>query len=172
MAAPKLTETTVNLINDYLQTNIATALTNVRTERNDPIVTTEPPREYFIYPRAHGYRPPAIFIICEAFDFRLETGPNFINGLAKINVTALVEDIDRTRVTIKCWRYQAALSQLLDNTQLTSSDNLVRIVTKQVRHSFSPLYTDMKVKNPEDPGVVFRQEVAIELEVEHYENKT
>ena len=167
MASYKLTEISVDLIQTHLKTNIATALTDVRTDRADAKVTTEPPRSYFIFPRAKGYRLPAVFTIAEESDFRLETGPNFINALEKINVSVLIEDKDRGSLTIKAWRYQAALAKLLNNTALTNVGNTVKIVTKLVRNSFSPIYTN--AADEESTAAVFRKEVVLELDVEHYE---
>lgn len=170
MASWQLTETTINLILAYIEANIAAELALVRNDRPDASVSTEPPKTYFIYPRARGYRPPAVFAICEEFDFRLEQSkPNYINALAKVNVSILVEDRDRTALTVKCWRYQAALARMLDNLELSNQSGSVKLVCKEVRHSFSPLYTN--TQDPEDPKAVFRKEVVVELEVEHYEEK-
>jgi hypothetical protein len=166
----RLTEISVGLIITYLQANIAAELSSVATQRADGIgVETPITSSYFIYPKARGYRPPAIFVIAVDNDFRLNTGPNFVNSLEKINVAVMVEDKDRTRITKKAWRYQAALTRLLNGAQITSSDSKVKIITKLVRDSFSPLY-NYTAKDEESPEAVFRKEYVVELEVEHYEN--
>lgn len=166
--AYKLTESTVGLIVAHLKANMPAALLAIRTDRADARVTTEPPNSYFIFEKARGYRPPAVFVIFEQCDFRLgETGPNFINALETGNVTVLIEDKDRESLTIKAWRYQAALAQLLTNTSLTNGANTVKLVTKVVRNSFSPIYSN--AKDEESSQAVFRKEIVLELEVEHYE---
>lgn len=168
MASYRLTEITVNLIIAHLKANMPTALATLRTDRADSRVTTEPPTSYFIYPRAKGYRPPAVFVIAEETDFRLEeTGPNFVNATDIIHVAVLVEDKDRESLTIKAWRYQAALAKLLNLTDLVSADTTVKCVTKILRNTFSPEYTNARDENAAD--AVFRKEVVLELEVEHYE---
>jgi hypothetical protein len=100
-------------------------------------------------------------------DFRLPRGPNYISAAHDMRVTVLLDDRNRELLTIRCWRYQAALTKLLSETQLLTLDNKVKIVTKVVKNTFSPLYTD--TANPDSPQAVFRKEVVVELEVEHYE---
>lgn len=169
MSGPRLTEEAVGLIIAYIQSNIATALTDVRVDRPDNAVVTEVPQSYFNYENAHGYTAPAIFVICEEFDFKLdEYRANYINADARINVSALVEDIDKNSLTIKTWRYQSALHELLAQTQLQSSDNRVKLTIKVKKATFSPLYS--KVKNKESTEAVFRKEVLLECEVNHREN--
>lgn len=168
MSVRHLTETDVDLIIEHIKTNIAATLAALRISRNDPVVTTEPPRSYFIYEKAAGYRTPAVFVIADNVDFALERGANHINAISNINVTVLIEDKDAEKLTIKSWRYQAALHELLANTRLTSADNAVTIVTKVLRVSYSPLYA-LKGRE-DDPQAFFRKEVALECAVEHYEN--
>lgn len=168
MNSLKLTEISVSLILAHLKTNMPTALADLRTERADAKVTTEPPQSYFIYERARGYKTPAVFIIAEECDFRLDaTGPNYVNSRERINVAVLVEDRDREHLTYKAWRYQAALAKLLMNTALTNVGDSVKIVTKVMRNSFSPIYSN--AKDEESAQAVFRKEIVLELEVDHYE---
>jgi hypothetical protein len=169
MSAPRLTEETVGLIISHIQTNIAQALTDVRADRPDNQVVTEIPASYFNYENAHGYQTPAIFVICETFDFKLDQyQANYINADAKINVSVLVEDKDKNNLTVKTWRYQSALHQLLAQTQLQSTDNKVKLTIKVMNATFSPLYS--KVRNKDSVEAVFRKEVLLECEVNHQEN--
>ncbi len=169
MAANKLTEGTVTLILNHIKTNIASALAAVRTAAPDDSVTTEPPRTYFTYPKAKGYRSPAVFVIAEDFDFRAaEMGANFISGSLRINVSVLLEDRNRDLLTTRCWRYQSALYALLAQTQLTTSDNALKIISIVKRARYSPLYSS--ARNEEAPEAIFRKEVLLECDVDHYEN--
>lgn len=169
MSARKLTEGAVNLITATIQQNIATALDAVQADSPDHQVTTEPPRTYFIYADAKGFRTPAVFVIAEDMDFRQrERGGNFIDALDRINVSILVEDRNTELLTKRCWRYQSALHTVLDETQLTSADNKLKIVIVVRRASYSPTYSLTKDKN--SPDAVFRKEVLLECDVDHYEN--
>lgn len=168
MSARKLTEGTVNLLTDCIKTNIAAALTAVQAD-SDHSVTTEPPKTYFIYAGAVGFRTPAVFVIADDMDFKQqERQANFINAMLRVNVTILVEDRNSELLTRRCWRYQSALHSVLDETQLTSSDNKLKIVSVVRRASYSPTYSKTVDKN--SPEAVFRKEVLIECDVEHYEN--
>ncbi len=162
-----LSEIAVNLIMAHIKANIGAALLAVRTDRNDPIVTTEDPKAYFIYPRAKVYDAPAVFIVAEGFDFRPETGWNFVSGTHDIKVAVVVEDKTMPALTIKAWRYQAALSKLLNQTTLQTGDLKVKIVTKLLRNTFSGIFSE--AADEQNPMTVFHKEVICELEVEHYE---
>lgn len=167
--AIKLTEGAVTLMLSYIQANIAGALQKVRDDRPDDLVTTEVPKTYFIYPKAKGFKTPAVFVIAEDFDFRAqEMGANFLSGSIRINVSVLLEDRNRDLLTKRCWRYQAALYNLLAQTQLTSSDNALKIVSIVKRARYSPLYST--ARNEESTEAMFRKEVLLECDIDHYEN--
>lgn len=167
--ARKLTEATVYLLLNHIKENIEGALADIRSDVNNPVVTTEAPKSYFIYAKAKGYKCPAVFVIADEFDFRAQAqGANFISGSLRVNVSVLVEDRNAELLTKRAWRYQSALHQLLAETQLTSSDNALKITSIVRRASFSPLYSSTKDENSVD--AVFRKEVLLECEVDHYEN--
>lgn len=169
--AQNLTETTVILIRDYLKANMAQALASIRTERADAQVTTEAPKNnnYFIAPRQAVYNAPGVFIISDRIDFRLGSKQaNHINALVRVYVSVVVEDRDTTRLTIKAYRYQAALHQLLAQTSLTTATNDVKLIVKVTDATYSPEYTNAQKSG--DPQGVFRKEVLLTCEVEHYEN--
>ena len=167
MGSYLLTEIAVGLIEDHIKANVSAALAAVRTDRGDGLVETPIPQSYFRFPQAHGYRPPAVFIIAEDFDFRLPDGPNHIHGLSKINVSVVVEERNRLLLKTRAWRYQAALAKLLNNTALTNSLDTVKIITKLVRFSFYQI--EYNIKKRDTAEAAFREEVVLELEVEHYE---
>lgn len=168
MAAPWLAEGTVVLIQNFIKANIVNALTSVRTQRNDAQVNLTEPLTYFIYETAKGYKTPAIFVICEDFDFRLsENQANHINGTARVNVTVVVEDREKSQLTYKCWRFQSALHELLAQTALTSTDNRLKLTVAVKRASFSPVYSSAAERGT---AAVFRKEVMLELDVFHREN--
>lgn len=169
-SARRLVESTVTLTRDYIKANIGQALSQIRIDRNDPRVSTEPPppQSYFIYKGAKGYRPPAVYIICERMDFyNPDKGANFISAKAKVNVSVLVEDKTKENLMIKAWRYQAALHSLLEKVTLTSADNRVKLILGVLSAEFSPLYSPAKNGGVE---AVFKQEVVLTCEIEHFES--
>lgn len=168
MGAYRLAEIAVDLIQDHIKSSIDAALLAVRAERNDPIVSTEPPREYFIYEDAHAYRAPAVFTIIREMDIRNEQmGANHINALDDILVAVVVEDRIASRVTRKAWRYQCALMEVLHQVTLTSSDGALRLFSRVQSCGFSGI---VNLKDPDAEDAVFRKEVSLKLQVEHIEN--
>lgn len=171
MPAPRLAEASVTLTRDYIRSNISAALSAVRSDRADSAVTTEAPTSasYFIYKKAKAYKAPAIFIICEDFDFKItEHAANFIEAVAKVNVSVVVEDRNAELLTIKCWRYQSALHQLLAQQPLVSTDGKVKLTVIVKKEMFSELYSTLK--NADSPEAAFRKEVLLECEIYHREN--
>jgi hypothetical protein len=160
----------VNLIKDFIKSGITAQLNmqNALYASEKPNVTTEAPHDYFIYPKAQGYRTPAVFIVPERQDFKKqERGANHINAETRLNISVLIEDKDAERLYLKAYRYQAALMGLLDQASLTSSDGKVKLTVVVENAQFSPLYS--LTKDPSAPNAVFRKEVWLECSVEHYE---
>lgn len=167
-AIPYLAEGDILLISSYIKSNIAASLANVRGLWNDAKVTTEPPQDYFIYQKPQGYRLPAVFVIHQQMDFRIaEQKANFINGKSQIDVSVVVEDKDEFLLTIKAFRYQQALHQVLDQAQIISGDNNLKLIVVVYRHTFSPHWA---AKEDGSDDVNFRREVVLECQVEHLEN--
>lgn len=161
-------EIAVNLIEQRIRDTIATNLANVRTERNDPIVTTEPPKEYFIYPTANAYRAPAIFTIFEGQKILNKTSDgNHINAVDDIVVVAVVEDRLERLLTRKAWRYQAALMQSLHLVTLTNSDGGLRLFLKVDSCEFS---ATVNLVGERAQDALFRKEMGLRLSVDHIEN--
>lgn len=168
-AAPHLVEITRNMIMEKIKADINTALADVRTDRNDPIVTTEPPKSYFIFDGAHTYQCPAVFVVVDSAEFPEErTGANHINAVMRLFVSVVVEDREADFLTIKTERYQAALFEILHWATLVDPVKNVRLWVRVPRCAFSPLYTKLRGN---DMGE-FRKEVSLELEVKHFENPT
>lgn len=168
----QLVEADVSLIKSYLRSNMQAALAQVASVHPTyPVVTVDPPADYFIYTHSRAYRTPAVFIIPERMDMKKrERGQNHINGETRINVTVVIEDKDAERIFLKAYRYQAALMGLLDQVELTTGDGKVKIVVVIENAQFSPLYTD--AGDPKDPRTIFRKEVSVELAVQHFESLT
>jgi hypothetical protein len=166
MSVRFLSETIVTQVQKQIKDNISAALADIRTDRIDAKVTTEPPQSYFIYEKAKGFRTPACFTILRQINFQKDTlGANHITGRANMNVTVVIEDKDAEKLSIKAWRYQAALHEVLDQKVLTVTDKakLFLIVDDAL---FSPIYTAQIANGPEG---VFRQEMALDLRIEHRE---
>ena len=169
MSKAQLVETTRDLVLDAIKAQIATKLAGIRIDRNDPIVTTEPPRSYFIFDGAHTYQCPAVFAVVDSMDFPEDaTGANHVNAIVKMYVSVVIEDREADRLTIKSERYQAALFEILHWTTLQDVPKNLRIWTRVVSCQFSPLYTKKRGGNMAE----FRKEVSSELEIKHFENPT
>lgn len=168
MGAFFLAEITADLVEGTIKQNIAQALSNLRQERNDPVVSTEPPREYFQYETARVYRAPAIFVIIKDQTPRDSVmGANHMNMMTDMTVAVVVEDRLERLLVKKAYRYQAALTQLLHQVSLTNSDASVRLFSRVQNFQFSGL---INLKNDKAPEAVFRKEVSLKLQVEHIEN--
>lgn len=163
-----LVETAVDAIIGKLKTDLPTALADVRLNRGDNLVTMEAPRDYYVYPRAKGYRSPAVFVIGDRIDFQKDRkGANHVNAAIRVNVSVLVEDKDAERLMRKSYRYQAAVHQVLDQQPLTSLDGAVRMTLVIQNAAFSGLYSNLE---PGDPQAVYRQEISLELDCFQFEN--
>lgn len=169
MSAKNLTESTVNMLIQHIQSNIGPALAELRVERSDAKVTTEPPpnSSYFIYEQAVVYRPPAVFVIADSLDMMKSAGPNSIMALLKIRVSVVVEDVKMDNLTIKAWRYQDALFQVLDQAQLISTDESIKLIVIVQSATYSPAFTQDTDKRSERN--TFRKEVVLECDVRHFE---
>lgn len=161
-------EIATDLIQAQIKATIATNLANVRTERNDPIVTSEPPREYFTYATANVYRAPAVFTIFEGMKILNKTSDgNHINAVDNVVVVCVVEDrLERLLVT-KSFRYQAAMMQSLHLVTLTNSDGGLRLFVKVDSCEFSAIVNLTGKKGQE---ALFQREMGLRLSVDHIEN--
>lgn len=165
----KLTEITYDLISAEIQSKIAAALADVSADRGDKIVSTPPPKKYFKYAFAKGYETPCVYVICNSHKINnAERNANYLNTTAKVHVSVLIEDRIKDNLVLKSWRYQAALFKILHETSLTTVDNLVKIVVKVDEMLFSPEFSDTNDRDA--TGSVFRKEVVLSCNVEHYEN--
>lgn len=165
-----LAETTVNMIRNYIQANIATALSNVTLNPSSVIsadhVTTEPPRQYFIYAPIKGYLTPAVIIDLAKFDFRPgEKKANHVNAACEITIACLLEDRDEERLTIKCYRYNDAFYNILAQAEIVDVTDQVKLIVIVNSSTFTPSYSDAG----KDVGI-FRKELHLECKVEHYSN--
>lgn len=160
-------ELAADLIQAQVMANISAALTNVRTQRQENIVTTEPPKEYFQYRAAQAYRCPAVFTIVDDMDFREGEGQNTVNASDRIIVAVVIEDRKRELLVKKAWRYQAAMMQCLHHVTLTTADGTLRLFSRVKRCVFSGV---IDFKDETAPDGVFRQEMSLTLNVDHVEN--
>jgi hypothetical protein len=170
MASHKLVEIAVDLIVKEVQDNIVAALAEVAADRTKAIPIPKP-TNVFAFTPVSVFRPPAIIVNAEEIDFRLgEAKANYIDALMRINVVAVCEEREGPTLQFAAYRYQAALHKILAQKHLYNQDNTVHIVCKVERARFSSIYTNAQQKD--NPQGVFRKEVMLELEVEHYENLT
>lgn len=98
-----------------------------------------------------------------------QVGPNHVNATLKVMVSVVVEAREASSLTIKAERYQSALFKILHWKPLVDQANQVKLWVRVARFKFSPTYT----KSRKSEGLAdFRKEVALDLEVKHYENPT
>lgn len=162
-----LAEGAVRYMVDYIKANIGAALDNVSQNVGVPQVQLNNPLNYFIYEQPDAYQCPAVIVIMDDMDFKIEERKsNFVNAQDKINVSIVVEDQDQSLLTVKAWRYQSALHALLDGSTITSPDDAMVLKCFVYRARFSSVYA-----RPEDtPSVgAFRKEVLLECGVTHFE---
>lgn len=168
MSYHQLVEGARNLIIDYLKTNLSAQLDLVASKMGKPFISLESPVEYYIYPKPAGHRLPAVFVICDNVDFRIQQQKaNFINAMDLFKVSILVEDQDAEALTVKADRYLSALHQTLDEADIVSSDQTLALKSIAYRASFSETY--MRAEGSGDGGK-FRKEVLLECQIEHNEN--
>lgn len=160
-------EGTVLPIQQHIKDNIAAAMARVRTTR-DAKVTTELPKDYFVWEQAIGLRCPAVFIIGDTVDMALDKGQNFIASKNTVYVSILVEDRTADYLTQKCWVYQDALFEILDQAIVPDVENNIKNFVKVTKIEFSNTF-QMKAQNPGAMKNPFRKEVMLTLEVEHME---
>lgn len=167
MAKPRMImEGTVLPIRDLIRSKISDALLNVRTDRGDGKVTTEPPVEYFIYDKAIAYKTPAVFVLGDDVDFSLSRGQNFIAARITVYVSVIVEDRNADLLTLKCWRYQDALHEVLDQAVIELPEENIKNFLKVIKAEYSNTFqTKSQVQGP------FRKEVMLTLQVEHMEER-
>lgn len=169
MSAPKLAEGQVTLLISYIQTNIGAALDSVASGlgATRPNVSLENPKSYFIFERPQGYELPAVFVMLPDLDFRIkDMKANFINAEGKLAVVVWVEDQDEEKLTYKAWRYQSALYSVLDQADIVSSDQKLKL---------KPVVYHTEVSNTQEyatdqgQGARFRKAVLLRCNVEHLE---
>lgn len=173
MSAPLLLEGEVALIIAHLQANLSTELAAVGAdpERADNDVSLETPdaNSYFTYYPAKAFHAPAIFVVGETLNMRqAEKQSNYINALGNVTVSLVVEDREEALLTKKAFRYASALHSLLECQQLIATSQKLKIHIRVDRLENGAVYTDSDKRDQAD--AVFRREVALYLNVEHFEN--
>lgn len=169
MSVRYLAETTVREVTALIKSEISDVLSQLRIDRGDAKVSTEPPQSYFIYESAKGYRTPAVFVIAQDMDFQKSVyNANHITAKVTLGVSVLIEDKDKEKLTIKAWRYQAALHQILDQRQILVSPNKAKLFLIVNNAQFSPTFSGESSGN--GTAGVFRKEMALSLEVQQRES--
>lgn len=162
-----LTEITNSMVMTQIKNTIVASLATIRTDRADAFVSTEAPKSYFNYAPAASYRCPAIFTVIDRIDFKqYDQGANYVPAIVTMFVSVLVEDKDEAHLTVKTDRYYTALHQSLNQKTLVAPDNQVKLFIKIVSAQFGELW---KFKG-DSPQGMFRKEVKMTLNIEHFES--
>jgi len=158
-----IVETLTKGIIEHIQDKIGAYLNTMYAER-DKDVTMENPIDYFDYEHPIGYRLPCVIVLPQNIDYRLSRGPNHISALVNLICVCVCEDRKSSLLQKKVWRYQDALKHILDRTVLeyTGQKNIIRVT----RANFSQTESQQT-----EVDSLFRKEVLLTLEVEHYENE-
>lgn len=166
----RLVESATDLMVSYVKSNIAAALTAVRVDADtvrNVGVATPIFQEYFIARNYAALKPPSLFVVCDDVDFKKpERGANFIDGTMHFTFAAISTGQTNEIVARATWRYQAALSQILDNARLTSADEAFKIVIIVRTAEFSEEY-DVSTQNTAAKS--WRKEVHLKCDVEFWE---
>jgi hypothetical protein len=155
----------------HLQTNMDAALAAETAAFPDGIVPLVQPEAYFDYEEANPPQCPALYVIEDRIDYRLDRGPNFISALAVFRCGIIVEDFRAKELTHAARRYANVLHGLLHGTKLdytVSGSVKVRDILRVASTSFSDTFR----KNAEGSAESnpYRKEFVHEVEIEHYEN--
>lgn len=168
--ARQLVEIATDMLLDYIKANLPAALADVRADRNaveNLGLATPIPREYFIAKNYVALQPPSVFIVCDDIDFQKERGANHINAVAHYGITAISEAQTTENATRITWRYQAALSQILDNVSLTNASDKLKLTVIVRNAEFSE---DYEVSSKEgNPAKRWRKGVLLKCDVEFRE---
>lgn len=159
-----LTERIVYILLDHIRDNIEASLTDLRTDRADASVNTELPKTYFPYAPAQGFRCPTVSIIADNFDFKLDKGQNFIDGTLSAYCSVCIEDRTQEKLQKKAWRYQDALYKILNRQDFEGPNYKFIVTITGARYS-----GDAIMKADGITESVFRKEVALDLEIESYQ---
>jgi len=175
MSAPLLLEATEQLITDHIKAKIGAELALVRAEHpsnatpQNRQVNVTLPQSYFNFIDAIDYKLPAIFVIGKTFNSRQsEKGGNHITGLAEVQCSVVVEDRTSLACNTLAYRYSSAIYGLLEQANLSSSNNKVKCFVRVSRVENSDLFTNSDDKTRSETR--FRKELSFYLEVDHFEN--
>lgn len=175
MSAPRLLEATEQLITDEIKAKIETALTAVRAQ--NPASTTPQnrqvnvilPQSYFNFVDATDYKLPAVFVVGKTFNSRqAEKGANHIAGMAEVQVSIVVEDRTALACNTQAYRYSSAIYGILEQANLKTSDNRVKVFVRVNRVENSDLFTNTEDKTRSETR--FRKEISFYVEADHFEN--
>jgi hypothetical protein len=166
MAKRRIMEGTVLALIDHIKANIASALQDLRTDRTDNKVNLTPFLDYFVYPKAMGYRTPCAFVLGRNTDFQLTRGQNAINANVSVQVSAVFQDKNAELLTYQAWRYSDVLHSILDRAHIVSTDGKEQNIVKVVSQTFGDT---VEVKSQTESP--FRMEVMTVLEVLHIEDE-
>jgi hypothetical protein len=153
----------IESIIDYLQANLPGVLNSIYADR-DKEVSLETPFEYFTYEKAIGYKTPAIFVVARDIDYRMGLGANHVNALITVYIGCVIEDRNSTIIQKRIFRYQDALQKTLHRTVLADTNATQKNIIKVTGASFSQTEASHSAIDS-----VFRKEVLLTLEIEHYE---
>jgi hypothetical protein len=163
-SAPNLIEKPTDMIMAFIKANIAEALTEIRNERGNYVVSTEPPptQSYFIYEGAMAYQAPGVFVVAQKNQTRLDRGQSFTNSQARYCISVVVEDKEKELLSRKSWRYQDALYGMLHETEIRDDVSpITKIAIKVIEQRFSNNFA-----SGNEQQKTFRKEVAFDCDVE------
>jgi hypothetical protein len=92
---------------------------------------------------------------------------NHTTARIDVGVSVLIEDRDKEKLTIKAWRYQAALHEILDQKNISVTGDKAKLFLIVKSADFSPVFTTGQSTGTQS---VFRKEVALTVEVQQRES--
>lgn len=182
MSAPWLFEGIERNVTQHIKDNIELALQELRDRSpvgSNPYpykVNPVLPQSYFNFVDAIDYKLPAIFVICKSIDLRQKDKQgNHITALAEVQVSCVVEEKRSDMCNALAYRYASALHSILEQANIeiqsvgfTPPQGVAKDFVRVSRMENSDLFTSTEDKTRSD--AIFRKEIALFLEVEHFEN--
>lgn len=158
-------------IEAYLATNMASALSAESAAWPDGITPLVPPEQYYHYEEASPPQCPALYVLQDQIDYRLDAkGANHINALAIVRCGVIIEEFHQSDAARAARRWANVLHKILNEAVIDYSPSgtvLARQIVKVRRTMFSDTFKkDAAASSESGP---WRKEFVHELEVEHYE---
>lgn len=156
-----------DLILDHLKSNINTEIANSDYYRADGIniepINTE---AFYISEKFIDLQPPAVYVIKDGpMTMDYSDSPNWLQGDSHFMVVVSAEDVGADILEKKCETFGQIVFKLLDQLDLVSSDNRLKIHLVIESVDFS----DLMAQKHGQIGEIYRRDVILKVKAKHCE---